>query len=145
MRRDIPSWDDYFMQLAYTVATRSRDPNTQVGAVIVDVYNHIIATGYNGFLPGVSESEELWQRPHKYVRVIHAETNAIAHAAKKGHATDGCIIYVTAMPCINCMKLIAACGIAKVVTDKVLDGWDEDYIHTQQLCREFRLLVENLS
>src|SRR3546814_12912837 len=74
-------------------------PSTQVGAVLVDADNHIIATGYNGFPPGIEETPARWQRPDKYERVIHAEMNAIAHAARAGHSTAGATLYCTHFPC----------------------------------------------
>src|SRR3546814_4797914 len=87
--RIVPTWTSYFMRIAQDVASRSKDPSTQVGAVLVDADNHIIATGYNGFPPGIEETPARWQRPDKYERVIHAEMNAIAHAARAGHSTAG--------------------------------------------------------
>ena len=79
--RTVIEWNQYQMELACKVAERSKDPNTQVGCRIVDCENHVISEGYNGFGAGVFETEQMWQRPEKYDHVIHAETNAIGHAA----------------------------------------------------------------
>ena len=56
MKRDnYISWDEYFMGVALLAAKRSKDPNTQVGACIVDSNNIILSTGYNGFPYGCSD------------------------------------------------------------------------------------------
>lgn len=125
--RKVKSWDEAFMNLAKSFAAdKSKDPNTQVGCVIVDSDLNPVAFGVNGFGAGAPETEELWQRPTKYSRVIHAETNAIGRAAKRGVSTAGCTLYVTAFPCLPCAKLIIAAGINYVVADRLLaGGWDE--------------------
>ena len=125
--REVVSWDEYYMGIARKVATRSKDPNTQVGCVIIDVHGDPVITGYNGFAPGVPENPTLWQRPTKYPRVIHAETNAIGRAAKAGKATGGGTLYSTAFPCLPCAKLIIAAGIVRVVADKLISGWVGDH------------------
>lgn len=134
MRTDIPGWDAYFMKLAYAVAERSKDPNTQVGAVIVDRNRRIVSTGYNGFAPDVIETRQRWQRPTKYDYVIHAEVNAIAHAASVGHATDNCLIYITAVPCLSCMKIIMAAGIKSIIADRLIHGWDKEHEKAVRIC-----------
>jgi dCMP deaminase len=109
--RQVPDWNTYFMQIAETVAIRSKDPNTQVGAVIVNEHNHIIGTGYNGMVPGYQEDSKTWSKEFKYERVIHAEMNAILHAIVP---VRGCSLYVTMFPCENCAKHIATAGIKEV-------------------------------
>lgn len=111
--RTVPTWDEYFMAIAETVATRSKDPHTQVGAIIVNKDKHIIGAGYNGFAPGEEETEELWQRPTKYEHVIHAEENAIQNAPTND--THGASVYCTLYPCYDCARNIVASGIKKVV------------------------------
>ncbi len=126
--RKVETWDDTFMALAVTLADkRSKDPNTQVGCLIVDDDKDPVAFGYNGFAPGAEETEELWQRPIKYDHVIHAEQNAIGRAAKRGVATRGCTAYITAFPCLPCAKALIAAGIVRVHALKLLHGWDEDH------------------
>src|SRR5690606_32917971 len=63
MDRNVPTWDAYFMTLARVISTRSKDPNTKVGAVLTTSDNRIIGTGYNGMPEGMIETDELWQRP----------------------------------------------------------------------------------
>lgn len=110
--RPVAPWNQYFMRIAEAVATRSKDPFTQVGAVIADKYHRILSTGYNGFPPGVEETPEMWERPFKYQLVIHAEANAILHAKKD---LTGSTLYVTLSPCAECVKLCAGAGVKRVV------------------------------
>jgi len=106
------SWDDYFIEIMVAASGRSKDPSTKVGAVIVDENKKIVGIGYNGFPPGINETEERWQRPHKYDFVVHAEMNAIFNSDK---SVRGCTIYLPFWPCKDCAKNIAAAGIREVV------------------------------
>lgn len=136
--RTVPTWDQYFMTMASAATLRSKDSNTQVGAVIVSSTNSIIMTGFNGFAPGVLETEERWQRPQKYDRVIHAETNAIGRAAREGRATNGATLYCTHFPCnkAGCARLIIAAGIKRVVAGAPPRGWDEDHEMAKEMFNE---------
>ena len=109
------NWEDYFMNIAKEVATRSTCNRKHVGAVIVRDKT-ILATGYNGSISGLGHCD---QEGHDMVnghcvRTIHAEANAIVQSARNGVAIDGSEIYVTASPCYDCFKLIANAGIKKV-------------------------------
>ena len=123
--REVPNWSQYFMEIAKAVSVRSKDPMTQVGAVIVNKDNHIIGTGYNGFAPGYVETTELWARPTKYDHVIHAEANALLNCTCP--ATKG-KVYVTLYPCKECAKLLAGAKINKVyyLDDKYKSEISED-------------------
>lgn len=111
--RDRPEWRDYFMAIAQMVGMRSPDPDTQIGCVIVDWYNRIIATGYNGPPPGIDDDLLDWSRPAKYDHVIHAEANALLRCDKAN--LNGCWLYVTGFPCLGCLKMAAAKGLDEVV------------------------------
>ncbi len=111
------TWDEYFMGLAIFTSFRSKDPSSKVGAVIVDENNHIVGTGYNGFVAGIDENKLSWSREGefmdtKYPYVVHAEANAILNATKSD--LSGCRIYITLSSCNECAKLIAQKGIRKV-------------------------------
>lgn len=126
--RKVKDWDVTFMNLAMSIADdRSKDPNTQVGCVLVDGDKNPVAFGYNGFGPGAEETDELWERPTKYNHVIHAEANAVGRAAKRGVATHGCTAYVTAYPCLSCAKILIAAGVTRVIALRLLHGWDDDH------------------
>jgi dCMP deaminase len=110
------SWDDYFMNIAREVSSRSTCDRKFVGAVIVRD-KCILATGYNGSIRGLPHCDEeghLMEEGH-CVRTVHAEANAIVQAARNGIRIDGSAIYVTASPCWGCFRLIANGGIARVV------------------------------
>jgi dCMP deaminase len=84
-RKDYFSWDETFMQIAKVIAMRSKDPNSQVGACIINPDNIIIGLGYNGFPRGCSDENLPWNREGsfektKYAYVVHAEANAILNA-----------------------------------------------------------------
>lgn len=115
-RLDYICWGDYFMGIAILSSLRSKDPNTRVGACIVDQDNHIISTGYNGFPIGCSDDVLPWFREGtllnvKYAYVSHAEINCIISAEK---SLKNSILYVSLFPCNECAKSIIQSGIKKV-------------------------------
>lgn len=115
-RKDYISWDEYFMGVAILASKRSKDPNTQVGACIVDNNNIIISTGYNGFPYGCSDDDYSWEREGedtKYKYVVHAELNAILNA--RGKDLKGTRLYVDLFPCNECAKAIIQSGISEVI------------------------------
>lgn len=110
------SWDEYFMSIARTVASRATCDRKHVGAVIVRDRT-ILATGYNGSIGGLEHCDEaghMMENGH-CVRTIHAETNAVIQAARNGVRIEAAGIYVTASPCWHCFKLLANAGIKRVV------------------------------
>lgn len=133
------SWDDYFMGIAVLSAHRSKDPNTQVGACIVNEDRKIVGIGYNGFpigctddqLPWGSESDNPLQT--KYPYVCHAEMNAIIN--KNQSALKGCRIYTTLFPCNECTKLIIQSGIREVI-------YLSDKYHDSDGCRASRCMFD---
>jgi dCMP deaminase len=117
-RADYISWDEYFMGVALLSAQRSKDPNTQVGACIVNDKNKIVGAGYNGLPIGCSDDEFSWSKEGefldtKYPFVCHAELNAILNNI--GMDLKGCTIYTALFPCNECTKAIIQSGISTVV------------------------------
>ena len=126
IKNGILDWDSYFMAMAHLSAKRSKDPNTKVGAVIVDEHRHIVGIGYNGLPVGCDDNEFPWDREGdfcdtKYPYVVHAELNAILNSIKNLH---GCVLYVSLFPCNECAKAIIQSGIRKIVyeSDKYADS-----------------------
>ena len=124
-REDVLTWDEYFMGLAHLSAKRSKDPSTQVGAVIVSKDHRVVGIGYNGFPNGCSDDEFPWDREGefaqtKYPFVVHAELNAILNSNSD---LRGCSIYVSLFPCNECAKAIIQSGIPRIVyeSDKYAD------------------------
>jgi len=105
------TWTEYLMMLANTVAMKSKD-TTKVGCVIVGKDHEILATGFNGAPIGTSD---VLTRPEKYLRTSHSEQNAIAFAARNGHALRGSTAYVTHHPCSACARSLIQAGIRCVV------------------------------
>lgn len=137
MAKPATKWQRRFFNLAYLVASWSKDPSSQIGAVIVDAYNRVISSGFNGFPVGVKDTEErLGDRETKYKMILHAEENAIMFA---GQNLSGCSIYVTKMPpCAHCAALIIQSGIKFVyVPDtEIPERWQESVGLTKQMFRE---------
>ena len=116
-KQNVLDWDTYFMSLAHLSAMRSKDPNTNVGAVIVDDMHRIVSIGYNGMPRGCNDDEFPWEREGgflttKYAFVVHAELNAILNAPR---TVNGCRIYVSLFPCNECAKAIIQSGIKEIV------------------------------
>jgi dCMP deaminase len=110
------SWDQYFMNIAREVATRSTCSRKHVGAVIVRD-KVILSTGYNGSIRGMPHCDDVghMMEDGHCVRTIHAEANAVIQAATHGTRIAGATIYVTASPCWSCFKMIANAGLSRVV------------------------------
>lgn len=123
------SWDEYFMGVALLSSYRSKDPNTKVGACIVNEHKRIVGIGYNGFPYGCSDDEFPWSRDGefcetKYPYVVHAEPNAILNSTSNLH---GATLYVSLFPCNECMKLIIQSGIKEIVySDDKYNGTPSD-------------------
>ena len=117
-RADYLSWDEYFMGVALLSAQRSKDPNTQVGACIINEKKKIVGIGYNGLPIGCDDDNFPWDREGafletKYPYVCHAELNAILN--KISADLDRCTVYVTLFPCNECAKVIIQSGIKEVI------------------------------
>jgi dCMP deaminase len=109
------SWEEYFMNIAKQVATRSTCGRKHVGAVVVRDKN-ILSTGYNGSIRGMPHCDDvghMMENDH-CVATIHAEANAILQAAKNGVRIEGAEVYISASPCWICFKMIANAGIKKI-------------------------------
>ncbi len=131
------SWDEYFMGVAILSSLRSKDPNTHVGACIVNEKNRIVGIGYNGFPYGCSDEEFPWTNQKddflnsKYPYVVHAEPNAILNSTC---SLEGCSMYVTLFPCNECAKLIIQSGIKRIIyMDDKYSGSDSDIASKRML------------
>ena len=129
--------------MAYLVASWSKDPSSQIGAVIVDSQNRVISTGFNGLPVGVNDTKErLNDRATKYKMILHAEENAIMFAKQN---LNGCSIYVTKMPpCAHCAALIIQSGIKFVyVPDaEIPERWRESTELTCQMFNETGVKIQ---
>jgi len=135
-------WDKRFLDLAKLCGSWSKDPSTQVGAVIVDDNNRIVSIGFNGFPQGVDDSEErLVDREIKYDIIVHAEANALMFANK---SVEGCTLYTWPFqPCSRCAGLIIQSGIKRVVSVVHDDErWKKNFTTARQLFKEAGIILE---
>ena len=141
-----PSWDQYFMEIARQVATRSTCLRRHVGAVVVRD-KRILATGYNGAPRGLEHCDVVgclraqMQIPsgqrQEICRGLHAEKNVIIQAALHGVSVEGGTAYVTHQPCLTCAKMIINGGILRVVC---ADSYPDDL--SQGILEEAGVLLE---
>ena len=141
---DLNKWDKRFIRIATEVATWSKDPGTKVGAVLV-YDRRIIATGYNGFPQGISDSFERYQhRETKLSYTVHAEVNAILNAAKNGASTNGSTLYVTFSPCVSCATSVVQAGVSTVICpclSTAPERWRESFQLGQNLLKEAKVSI----
>lgn len=130
------SWEETALKLAFNIAEyRSEDPYVQCGAVILkNDYSFIL--GYNGAVMGIDID---WSnREERRKRVLHSETNA-ANFIKPGEAI---LIAVTALPCFECIKVIAQKKIPLIIYRDELTGYDNDF--AKKLAGEFGIVLKRL-
>lgn len=134
MRHSNFYWDDHWLEQASVVAKASKDPSTQVGAILVDDMNRVVSQGYNGFARGCSDDPRIYQdRDRKLMRVLHAEENAILFAERKAHTA-----YVTHPPCAHCTALLIQSGIKRIVYKDapMRDSWKPSVDEAKAMCAE---------
>jgi len=111
-----PGWDEYFMEIARTVATRATCPRASVGCVLTRDLR-ILTTGYNGAPRGVAHCTEVGCTVvnEHCQRATHAEANAVVQAALHGVSIQGATAYCTHQPCIHCSKLLISAGVTTII------------------------------
>lgn len=140
-------WDRRFLELARHISTWSKDPSTQVGAVIVEPKTKlVVGIGYNGFPRGVIDSaERLNDRPTKYALIVHAEANAILMAGDKAKEATLYVWPSFALPdvCNECAKLVIQAGIKNIVAyiassenAEKAKRWGDSLIIAKTMCDE---------
>lgn len=135
-------WNKRYAELAKHVASWSKDPSRQIGAVAVDpIKRTVLSCGYNGFPRSIADSSErLTNREEKYKYVVHAEMNVIYNASHSGVSLDGADLYVFGLPvCSECAKGIIQVGIKKVficVEDEIPSIWVDSWERTRSMFEE---------
>ena len=123
-----PSWDDYFMEVANTIAKRATCDRGRSGCVIARD-RQMLVTGYVGSPAGLEHCDEVGHQMKRMlheddsvtqhcVRTVHAEQNAICQAAKLGVSIKGATLYCRMTPCRVCAMLIINCGIVRVMCER---------------------------
>ena len=136
--------DQKYMEIAYAISRLSKDPSTQVGAVIIGPTQEVRSLGYNGAPRGCfadeAGDERRDNRPEKYFWFSHAELNAITNAARVGTPLAGSSLVVTHPPCMDCARAIVQAGITRVITVRppaaFVERWREHMSRTQRLFDE---------
>lgn len=128
-RQNYLGWDETFMLMTHLIAQRSKDPNTQVGACIVNHRQVVVALGYNGFPRNCDDDALPWGRDGapeetKYPYVVHAEANALTNA---NSAVRGCRMYCNLFPCNECAKLLIQHEIAEIIYE--VDKYPEQQMY----------------
>ena len=130
-------WDRRFIDLAVHASMWSKDPSTQVGAVIVDKENRVVSLGYNGLPRGVEDTpDRLNNRELKLKLTVHAELNAIQFARQN---LGGCTLYTYPfMPCSVCAGQVIQSGISRVVSFQEKDNskWSDSIALSKQIFKE---------
>lgn len=111
---DLSPRDQVFLRNAANTATLSRDSETKHGVLLV-LDRNVVATGYNSFPAGADDANLPTTRPDKYPYIVHAETNAICNAARRGVSIEGATAYCTGESCLECLKQLLQCGVRKFV------------------------------
>jgi dCMP deaminase len=137
----ISKWDEKYLDLARYFSTWSKDPNTQVGAVVIGKQGQILSQGYNGFPRGVVDSKDrLEEREVKLKYVVHAEQNCIYNASLHGASLSGSTLYVHGLPvCNECAKGVVQVGIKRVVMKfpaEISASWDESFFYSSSMFKE---------
>ena len=140
----LSKWDYRFLDLAKHIGTWSKDPSTQVGAVIADTRHRIISMGFNGFPQGVDDTQErLQDRETKLMLTQHAEVNALAFASRQ---VDGCTAYVWPFPpCTQCAGALIQAGITRIVApevDEKAHRWGDHFALAREMYQEAGVVVD---
>lgn len=141
------NWDEYWLNMANVVATKSKDRSTKAGCVIVTTENEILSIGFNGMCRNSSFDDDDWanERPEKYFHYEHAERNAIYNAARNGIALLGSVLYVTGPPCVDCGRAIVQAGVQEVIWDsnnpfetkpEVWERWKKSCSKSEEIMRD---------
>jgi dCMP deaminase len=140
-------WDAFFMEMAYLVASKSKDRSIKVGAVAVGEGNTMLSMGYNGFIRHCDDEDAArHERPEKYFWSAHAELNVICNAARNGQSLLNAVMYTTSHPCVDCARAIVQSGFKEVIIPSKEDDpfwkagrwgeWEENFKKAQEILRE---------
>lgn len=141
----ITETDKKFLRTAQQIAQIwSKDPSTKVGAVAVGAGKNQVAFGYNGFPPGVEDTDErLNDRETKLRLTLHAEENALANATFDVHT-----LYVTHAPCSACaLRILAARTVKRVVyliDPEFQKRWEGELLHAAVLLQDGGVAIEGV-
>lgn len=138
-QRVVPSWDEYFIMMCDVIKLRSKDPKRQVGACLVSMSdNRIISCGYNSLKAGVDDNIDWENRELVHSLVLHAECNAILFSNSK---FENSILYVSTSPCRDCIKLIVAANIKRIVYKEKY----KDIAEVNEICNLYNISINQFN
>jgi dCMP deaminase len=145
-------WCQRFIDLAKVVASWSKDPSTQCGAVIVNDDRQILATGYNGLPRGVDDElmyASFTTKEDKYALTVHAEMNAILNAGRFGVLLNNSVLFVYGLPpCCDCAKHLVTAGIREIYFHPHAitynSKWEDSFTKTQGLLKRLNITCTRL-
>ena len=134
-----PSWEEYFLAIAFIISSRSRDIETKHGAIITDKNNIILGTGYNSFIKNINDNLIPKTRPGKYPFMIHAEENALLNCKiLPREVMGGGTVYITGQPCNNCFQKLIQGGVERFIIAKR----QGTKLETKETIKIFKFLVK---
>lgn len=132
------SWDEFFMRMVYLTSSKSKDPRTRIGAILIkkgDV--DPLSFGYNGFPRGVDDFQHRYtNRELKHKMICHAEFNCLVNAARNGVSTLGTILYTQAPVCHECAKSVIQFGVTEIVYHKQFPDMTKEWLESSMLAKE---------
>jgi dCMP deaminase len=147
MARGPQFWDRYFLDIAKLIASASKDPSTQTGAVIVRPDKTVASVGYNGFPRGIDDEPARYEnRELKYELIVHCEMNAVLHAREPLH---GCTLYTWPfLSCTRCCVHMIQAGIVRAVAPTIpqhlIGRWGDSLARTKALFAEAGVQVDEI-
>jgi dCMP deaminase len=139
-----PVLDLYVMNMCFDVNWRSFDPSSKHGCIATTPDGSIISTGYNGPVRGSDDAEVPLTRPEKYSFMEHSERNCIYNAARLGHAMEGCYMFITGFPCIECLRAMLQVRAARICYGPYHAAMtnDEDFKRYMQMLKGKKISFE---
>jgi dCMP deaminase len=136
----------FLKEADYKANLFSKDPKRKVGAIILEKDTFIqLSCGYNGLPRGLKETKKRWNKDNKQYYVIHAEQNAIIHAAKTNISVNDAILVCNRFPCHNCALSAVQAGIKTIVTidpgNNVSKNWEKSFKISEEIFKELNIKI----
>jgi dCMP deaminase len=136
----------FLKEANYKANLFSKDPKRKVGAIILEKDTFIqLSCGYNGLPRGLKETKKRWNKNNKSYYVIHAEQNAIIHAAKTNININDSILVCNRFPCHNCALSLVQAGIKTVITidpkNNISKNWERSFEVTEEIFKELNIEI----
>jgi len=140
-------WDEFYLGMAKYIASKSKDPSTKTGAVIVRPDRSLCSIGFNGFPKKMPDDPALYaDRESKYSRIIHCEMNALLFSREQ---VEGYTLYTFPfLSCDRCCVHMVQAGITRFVAPKAtpdqLTRWGAAFEKVRGYAKEMGVVIEEL-